>query len=443
MARSVTAPVEGASGTRGARLHIPEAPAIPGLVFRAYRDASDHPGMVAVWNAVALASGSPRQVTVEGMDSDYESLSNCDPFRDAVIAEIDGEIVAYTRAFWADVSEGGRSYEAFCFVHPKVRRRGIGRALLRHTERRRRRVASRHPSIEPKWLSSVADDSDPGAAALLTSEGYEPVRYFAEMERPTLDDIPDRPIPAGLSLRPVEDAHVRPIWDAIVEAFRDEWGHQDETEEAFVRFKRHPGAERSMWQVAWDGEEVAGVVINEIDEAANQASGKRAGWVEIVAVRRPWRRRGLAGALIARSLATFRQRGMTSALLQVDADNPSGAFGLYQRLGFTPVRRQTAYRKPLDSRLSFDERTRRAFMADGRVTQIPRQRKKQLALLRHVAASAFEVDATYPEREVNGRLAAFHDDVATFRRLLVDHGFMTRAGGVYRLRPRQDWPPVD
>ena len=62
----------------------------------------------------------------------------------------------------------------------------------------------------------------------------------------------------------------------------------------------------------------------------------------------PWRRRGLGSALVARSLIVFRERGMTSAGLGVDADNPTGALGLYERAGFEVDFRSTAYRKPME-----------------------------------------------------------------------------------------------
>ena len=67
---------------------------------------------------------------------------------------------------------------------------------------------------------------------------------------------------------------------------------------------------------------------------------------------------------MVRSLRALRERGMTSAGLSVDTQNPTGALALYESVGFRPVRRYTSYRKPLDSRLSFDERQLQTFIAD-------------------------------------------------------------------------------
>jgi ribosomal protein S18 acetylase RimI-like enzyme len=75
--------------------------------------------------------------------------------------------------------------------------------------------------------------------------------------------------------------------------------------------------------------------------------GVRRGWLEHISVRAPWRRRGLARAMTAESLRRLRDAGMTEAMLGVDADNPTGALGLYQRLGFEVDARSTAYRRPL------------------------------------------------------------------------------------------------
>ena len=79
----------------------------------------------------------------------------------------------------------------------------------------------------------------------------------------------------------------------------------------------------------------------------NETLGMRRGWLGSVFTRRPWRRRGLAGALIGRSLVLLRDRGMTSAALSVDADNPTRALGLYEAAGFAVHDRFVAMRKPM------------------------------------------------------------------------------------------------
>jgi len=103
----------------------------------------------------------------------------------------------------------------------------------------------------------------------------------------------------------------------------------------------------SLWRVAWDGDEVAGQVRSYISTEENERHGRLRGYTEHISVRRPWRRRGLARALIAASFPLLRARGMTEAALGVDTENTSGALRIYEGCGFRPVTRSATYRKPL------------------------------------------------------------------------------------------------
>jgi mycothiol synthase len=84
-----------------------------------------------------------------------------------------------------------------------------------------------------------------------------------------------------------------------------------------------------------------------VNAEENRRHGRQRGWVENISVRRPWRRRGLARALIARCITSLREAGMTEGALGVDTENPSGALHLYESCGFVVTKRFTVYRKPL------------------------------------------------------------------------------------------------
>ena len=326
------------------------APAIPGLRFRQYRGEADLPGMLSVYTAAHEADGLEEVTTLEQMQLNYATLVNCDPARDMVIAEIGDEIVAYARVFWTDLVEGGRTYENFGFVHPAWRRRGIGSALHRRNEHRLRTIAASHAGIEPKWLSSEGTDADAGNTALMLGDGYGPARWFYDMVAPTLEPIVAPPMPDGLELRPVTRDQYRRIWDAQAEAFRDHWGESEWTETGWLRFDADPdNADPSLWRVGWDGDEIAGVIATNVPADENERYGRKRVYVAGVSVRRPWRRRGLARALLASSLVGARDAGYTSAALGVDTDSPTGATDLYRSLGFEPERTFTTYRKALDA----------------------------------------------------------------------------------------------
>ena len=324
------------------------APPVRRLCFRRYRGESDLPAMLRVYSAVHEADGIEEVTTLEQLRLNYANLVNCDPARDMVVAEVDGELVAYARVFWQDLVEGGRSYECFGFVHPAWRRRGIGTALLRHNEARLQEIAASHEGVTPKWLSSEGVESDAGNLALLRGAGYQPARYYYDMVLASLDAIEAPPMPDGLEIRPVTRDQYRAIWEAEAEAFRDHWGEMEWTEEDWRRFEADPDmADPSLWRVGWDGDQVAGVIVTTVPGEENERHGRRRVYVAGVSVRRPWRRRGLARALLARSLVAAREIGFTSASLGVDSDSPTGANDLYQSLGFEPELTFIAWSKPL------------------------------------------------------------------------------------------------
>ncbi len=81
---------------------------------------------------------------------------------------------------------------------------------------------------------------------------------------------------------------------------------------------------------------------------------------------------------------------------------------------------------------AYDARVLRAFIVGGRLASIPARDKKRGVVLRYLAERVFDEPRDYPEREVNERLATFHEDVATLRRALVDARLVVRSGGRYR-----------
>ena len=81
---------------------------------------------------------------------------------------------------------------------------------------------------------------------------------------------------------------------------------------------------------------------------------------------------------------------------------------------------------------AYDAKVLRAFLVDGRLASIPAQERKREVILRFLVERCFPEQRSYPEKEVNQRLALYHPDVASLRRYLVDTVLMTRAGGQYR-----------
>ncbi len=333
------------------RIHIPEAPPIAGLRFRHYRGRADHPAMAALNTATRAANGMVGVTRSEQLDNDYAHLVNCDLSTDFVAAELHGELVGYLRVYWIDRNDGSRSFEGVCHLHPLVRRRGIGRALLAWQLRRSAELSAPLLSDRSEISVAYAYGQDTGARVLLEMAGFQIVRRSSELTRDDLEDIPDLPLPEGFEVRPIDPTNVallRRVWDAGTEAFGEHWGESaaESSEDQFQGFIKSPECVPQLWQVAFHGDEVAGHILNYLDPP--KPDGSRTGWTESIGVRKPYRRRGLARALLARSLLVVRDAGATRAALGVDAENANRALDLYEGLGFRVIADQFEFHRPLD-----------------------------------------------------------------------------------------------
>ena len=337
-------------------IELPDAPGIPGLRFRRFRAGDDFHHMASITRISAEVDETERADTPEEIARYYEHLTNSDPYTDMIFAEVDPgdghdpEVIGYSRGTWRIEGSGEYWYWLVGRLLPRWRRRGIGSAMMRWVERRLREIASGHPAEVEKYFISFAAQGERSLAAMLEKTGFQPTRYWFEMVRPDLEDIPDYPLPEGLELRPVLPGHYRAIWDADSEAFRDHWGFSEPSEQDYQAWLVDTTTfQPELWQVAWDihTNQVAGQVKTFIDHEQNKLYHRQRGWTEGISVLRPFRRRGLARALIARSLRVQKQAGMTESALGVDSANLSGATRIYEDCGFRVVKRDTMYRKRL------------------------------------------------------------------------------------------------
>ena len=328
-------------------IELAGAPAIPGLRARRWRNTADYASMAAVAAAAYDADAVPFMPTADNLQVQIEGEDGIDPASDLVLVEVDGAVVAYSEV-WGVTRDGRPMFEVSGIVHPAYRRRGIGRALLAENIRRASERAATEPADAPILVEGFVEETEIGHRTILTEAGFEPVRHFFLMRVPDLDHIPDAPLPDGLELRPVTPDQHRAIFDAEADAFKDHWGHRDQGDDLFRTMYARAELDTSLWAVAWDGDQIAGVVQAWIWPEENEHLGVKRGWMERISVRRPWRRRGLGRALTAESLRRLRAAGMKDAMLGVDSENPTGALGLYEGLGFIVHSRAAAYRRELE-----------------------------------------------------------------------------------------------
>jgi len=174
--------------------------------------------------------------------------------------------------------------------------------------------------------------------------GYTLVRHSFQMRIELDAEVPKPEWPDGLTVRNLRPGDEERVYAASQEAFADHWDFHRQTFEQWRVFTidRHD-LDPSLWWLVEDGDELAAVALNWWHASGDPEFG----WVQTLGVRPPWRRRGLATALLRQSFRTFRERGATRVGLGVDAENTTGAVGLYERAGMRPVRRNDIYEKTL------------------------------------------------------------------------------------------------
>jgi ribosomal protein S18 acetylase RimI-like enzyme len=333
------------------RVDLPgAAPRIDGLVVRHVDLERDVAPLAELIGIVNLHDGVDWVPSPASLAHDLAALPGRDAARDILVAEAGGAMVGTVQTRWR--IRGERVFHHIePSVRPDLRHRGLGRALLAWAERHIAAglaAGTMGPIDRPHVLAGWADLEIPDVAPFAAAAGYVVEGYGIMMTRSIADPIPDAPLPAGLEVRPVRPDDHRRIWDADVEAFRDHRDPSLRTEDDYVAWFTQPDIDTSLWEVAWDGDEVAGSVMNFIFREENARLGLSRGWLEHVSVRRPWRKRGLASALMVRAMRRLREMGLAEAALGADAENISGAVRLYESLGFRRIRTGAGYRKAID-----------------------------------------------------------------------------------------------
>ncbi len=326
---------------------IQDMPDVRGLRFRGYRGEDDLPFFHNIHLKENVVLDFDMLQTLDEFKLSYKHLVNCDPFKDILVAELDWSVIGYSRVYWSRKQQSGYNYNHFVVLDPDWYGKGIRKAIIAWNEKRGREVAKQHPDTETKEFQTWSMSNEDLWISIIESSGYSKVRYGYFMTRPITGELPDMPLPEGLEVRPATPDHYRKVWEADNEASKDGWEMTEISEERYKHWLEHPEFQPEKWQVAWDGDKVAGAVLPFINEEENKKYDRLRGYSEFIHVGREWRGRGVAKALIARSFVLLRDLGMKEACLGVDAENPTGALRLYEAMGFKVDKTFFTFRKKL------------------------------------------------------------------------------------------------
>ena len=278
---------------------------------------------------------------VEYLFSDPQSI---DPARDTLIGvDADGLVIASGTA----ITHPDRSTEIFVHlkgrVHPRMRRRGIGQ-VLGNWELDRAQQALAETGVDlPGAILLYAAEDDIGAKTIAQNLGLQPERWFTAMVCDLSVPIPDPPeLPDGISVVPCGPELSEGARRARNDSFRDHWGSLATSPAQWEHQLDSPYFRPDLSWVAVDAnsatdESVAAFAMGFAYRQNWVHQGYSSVYIDLIGVRRAWRGRKLAIAVIGALLRAAADAGLDKATLDVDADNPSGAQHMYASLGFTPT----------------------------------------------------------------------------------------------------------
>jgi mycothiol synthase len=272
--------------------------------------------------------------------SDVEAIRNewvspgFDPAEDIrLVFAPDGTLVGYIEV-WTTAKPPVHPW-IWGRVHPDYSGLGIGSWMLAWAEKHSLKALD---ELDPQLrfaprigIYGQAKESQ----SLFKNCGYRYIRSSYRMQI-HLDVPPAEPVwPDGLTIRTYSpDTDLEAIYQTDQDVFRDHFGFVEEPiEEGLPRFKHmlteYDGFDPSLWYIAWDGDEVAGICLCR----PHSYDDPDLGYINILGVRRAWRKRGLGLAFLQHAFGEFYRRGKRKAGLGVDAENLTGALRLYEKAG--------------------------------------------------------------------------------------------------------------
>jgi mycothiol synthase len=288
---------------------------------------ADAEAIADVCNALSRALYGDPDVSVEEIKR-WMAMPDLEMF----VGEEDGRVVAYLDLR----AEEGGEVSADVRVHPDAWGRRLADALLEYSEewaRAKRGAGTRVRAFPAEPEAELREAAE--------RRGYQSIRHFFTMQV-DFDAAPVVRWPDGFTVRSFEAADEARVYEAQMESFADHWDHHRVPFETWRTWTiGRNDFDPSLWLLAEDGDEIAGISLN----SWHRSGDPQFGWLNVLGVRSPWRRRGLGDALLRGTFAMWAERGAKKVGLGVDTENPTGALRLYERAGMRPVRRQDLYEK--------------------------------------------------------------------------------------------------
>ncbi len=307
---------------------------------------ADIPAAVALINRCSMEEANVIEITEAELASEWE-----DPefnIETDSLTMWDGEtLIGVAGVFNHDPFVHGYGWTR---VHSDYAASGVQSQLLDWLEQRTSQDIAKAPSNAAVSVYHGVLSTNHELANSLQAHGYSLVRHFLRMVIELADYTPQPvQLPEGLIIRPYDPATELPaVITAVRDSFRDHWGYLESPFEKELKhweemISREPNYDPSLFFIVCDGDQIAAVAMcwKHITEDPTM------GWVGTLGVCRPWRRKGLAKAMLYHAFNEFAKRGQERVGLGVDASSLTGATKVYSDVGMKSVRQFDRYQKVL------------------------------------------------------------------------------------------------
>lgn len=262
-----------------------------------------------------------------------------------------GRVVAFGKLTIAPPdAEKAVDTHVFFRVHPDTRMVGLEGAVVDWAAAQVRAVAATRGG--PAWLRAGMHFTTSEYIAyrrpVLEDLGFRPIRYQYKMVRPLDEALPAPQFPLGYRMQAVAPAEQDAWVEAFNHSFIDHWGHHDMTpaQHRHGLTAPHYRADGDLVTLAPDGR-IAAFCRCEIDTDYNIHNGTSEGMIAQLGTVRGHRKIGLGRAMLLAGMHWLKAQGLSTAVLEVDAENPTGALRLYESIGFTVQNTTALYQKDL------------------------------------------------------------------------------------------------
>ncbi len=323
----------------------PNPPDVGGLTWGpATRDDAER--LLLCLRAAEEADGVHMVSTLDEVERDLDDIGDDLPTDSLVARTTAGGLAAFATVYVRPGTTRDRRATLWGEVHPEHREGGIEEFVLDWMIARGRHRLGGLPNDLPRFLEVSAHDYLRDFRRRLEDRGFVAARYWSEMGRGLVAPLPDVAAPAGVVLAPWDPGRSEEVRLVHNDAFADHFGTNPLSVEEWDKWfiggaKFRP--DLSFLALAEDI--VVGYATSYVYPEDFAVKGRSEAWVGQLGVLAGWRRGGIASALIAACLPAYAADGLDYGALLVDSENPTGAVGLYGRLGFVLERQWVTYRQ--------------------------------------------------------------------------------------------------